>query len=76
MDNGHVGYLDMHNLGGGMIYCISILENFSRAILASAIFVRARAVPPMDTVPNVSLSWNTPLKRERQTFPFSSRSSA
>ncbi len=27
----------MHNLGGGMIYCISILENFSRAILASAI---------------------------------------
>ena len=27
----------MHHLGGGMIYCISILENFSRAILASAI---------------------------------------
>jgi Integrase core domain len=27
----------MHNLGGDMIYCISILENFSRAILASAI---------------------------------------
>jgi Integrase core domain len=27
----------MHQLGGGMIYCISILENFSRAILASAI---------------------------------------
>src|SRR2546423_1059626 len=27
----------MHRLGGGMVYCISILENFSRAILASAI---------------------------------------
>jgi len=32
-----VRYLDMHQLGGGMIYCISILENFSRAILASAL---------------------------------------
>lgn len=32
-----IRYLDMHRLGGGMIYCISILENFSRAILASAI---------------------------------------
>jgi transposase len=32
-----VRYLDMHRLGGGMIYVISILENFSRAILASAI---------------------------------------
>src|SRR5947209_10545414 len=32
-----IRYLDMHHLGGGMIYCISILENFSRAILASAI---------------------------------------
>lgn len=32
-----IRYLDMHNLGGGMIYCISILENYSRAILASAI---------------------------------------
>lgn len=32
-----IRYLDMHNLGGGMIYCISILENFSRAILASVI---------------------------------------
>jgi hypothetical protein len=28
---------DMHRLGGGMIYCISILENYSRAILASAV---------------------------------------
>ena len=28
-------YLDMHQLGGGMIYCISILENYSRCILAS-----------------------------------------
>jgi len=27
----------MHRLGGGMVYCISVLENFSRAILASAI---------------------------------------
>jgi len=32
-----VRYLDMHQLGGGMIYVISILENFSRAILASAV---------------------------------------
>src|SRR5258708_38570581 len=32
-----IRYLDLHQLGGGMIYCISILENFSRAILASAI---------------------------------------
>jgi putative transposase len=30
-------YLDMHNLGGGMIYVISILDNFSRVILASAL---------------------------------------
>jgi hypothetical protein len=29
--------LDRHRLGGGMIYCISILENFSRAMLASGI---------------------------------------
>lgn len=29
--------LDMHQLGGGMIYVISILENFSRAVLASAV---------------------------------------
>jgi putative transposase len=32
-----IRYLDMHRLGGGMVYCISVLENFSRAILASAI---------------------------------------
>jgi transposase InsO family protein len=32
-----IRYVDMHRLGGGMIYCISILENFSRSILASAI---------------------------------------
>ncbi len=32
-----IRYLDMHRLGDGMIYCISLLENFSRAILASAI---------------------------------------
>ena len=32
-----VRYLDMHQLGGGMIYCISILEGYSRAILASAV---------------------------------------
>ena len=32
-----IRYLDMHQLGGGNIYCISILENYSRAILASAI---------------------------------------
>lgn len=32
-----IRYLDMHQLGGGMIYAISILENYSRAILASAL---------------------------------------
>lgn len=32
-----VRYLDMHELGGGMNYVITILENFSRAILASAV---------------------------------------
>ncbi|MBV9282493.1 MAG: helix-turn-helix domain-containing protein [Chloroflexi bacterium] len=32
-----VRYLDMHRLGGGMVYVITILENFSRAILASAV---------------------------------------
>lgn len=32
-----IRYLDMHRLGGGHIYCISILENYSRAIVASAI---------------------------------------
>ncbi len=32
-----IRYLDMHQLGGGNIYCISILENYSRAILASAL---------------------------------------
>jgi transposase InsO family protein len=32
-----IRHLDMHELGGGMIYCITALENFSRAILASAL---------------------------------------
>jgi transposase len=32
-----IRYLDMHRLGGGNIYCITILENYSRAILASAL---------------------------------------
>jgi transposase InsO family protein len=32
-----IRYLDMHQLGGDMIYCISILEGYSRAILASAV---------------------------------------
>ncbi len=36
-----VRYLDMHRLPGvEMVYCISILENFSRAVLASAISLR------------------------------------
>jgi len=30
-------YLDMHQLGGGHIYAISILDNYSRAILASGL---------------------------------------
>jgi putative transposase len=32
-----IRYLDMHRVGGGMIYVIAIMENYSRAILASAI---------------------------------------
>lgn len=32
-----IRYLDMHQLGGGMIYVIAIMENYSRAILASAL---------------------------------------
>jgi putative transposase len=32
-----IRYLDMHNLGGGMTCAISILENYSRAILASMV---------------------------------------
>ena len=32
-----IRYLDMHQLGGGMVYCISILDNYSRAIVASAL---------------------------------------
>lgn len=32
-----IRYLDMHQSGGGMIYCISVLEGYSRAILASAV---------------------------------------
>jgi putative transposase len=32
-----IRYLDMHQLGEGMVYCISILEGYSRAILASAV---------------------------------------
>lgn len=36
-----IRYLDMHSLKGvEMVYCISILENFPRAILASAISLR------------------------------------
>jgi transposase InsO family protein len=36
-----IRYLDMHTLSGvEMVYCISILENFSRAVLASAISLR------------------------------------
>ncbi len=30
-------YLDMHRLGGGNIYVISVLDNYSRAILASGL---------------------------------------
>ena len=33
-----IRYIDMHNIEGeDKIYCISVLENYSRAILASAI---------------------------------------
>jgi transposase len=30
-------YIDVHHIDGGPVYCISILENYSRAILASAL---------------------------------------
>lgn len=30
-------YLDMHTLGGDMIYCLTILDNYSRAVLASVV---------------------------------------
>jgi transposase InsO family protein len=39
-----IRYIDVHQLGGGNIYCISILENYSRAIMASAIS-RSQATP-------------------------------
>ena len=32
-----IRYVDMHQLGGGMIYCFTVLDNYSRAVLASAI---------------------------------------
>ncbi|MCC6626974.1 MAG: helix-turn-helix domain-containing protein [Chloroflexi bacterium] len=32
-----IRYLDMHQLGGGHIYMISVLDNYSRAILASGL---------------------------------------
>jgi transposase len=32
-----IRYLDMHQLGGGNIYMISVLDNYSRAILASGL---------------------------------------
>ena len=32
-----IRYFDMHTLGGGMIYCISIIDNYSRAMLASIV---------------------------------------
>jgi putative transposase len=36
-----IRYLDMHRLPGvEMVYCITILENFSRAVLASALSLR------------------------------------
>jgi hypothetical protein len=39
-----IRYIDVHQLGGGNIYCISILENYSRAMLASTIS-RSQATP-------------------------------
>ncbi len=32
-----IRYLDMHQLGGGMVYCITILDNYSRAVIASMV---------------------------------------
>src|SRR5215207_1318266 len=39
-----IRYIDVHQLGGGNIYCISILENYSWAMLASTIS-RSQATP-------------------------------
>jgi putative transposase len=32
-----IRYIDVHRLGGGMVYCITILDNYSRAVIASAL---------------------------------------
>lgn len=32
-----IRYLDMHQLGGGNIYCLTILDNYSRAVIASCV---------------------------------------
>jgi transposase InsO family protein len=32
-----IRYVDMHQLGGGMIYCFTVLDKYSRAVLASAL---------------------------------------
>jgi hypothetical protein len=42
-----VRYLDMRQLGGGMIYVISILENYSRCILASMLSRSQDLQPPL-----------------------------
>jgi transposase len=39
-----IRYIDVHQLGGGNIYCISILENYSRSMVASALS-RSQALP-------------------------------
>jgi putative transposase len=48
-----IRYLD-HQLGEGHVYCISILENYSRAILASALS-RTQDLTAYLIVPNVQL---------------------
>jgi transposase InsO family protein len=32
-----IRYVDMHTLGGGMIYCFTVLDNYSRAVLTSTL---------------------------------------
>jgi DNA-directed RNA polymerase specialized sigma24 family protein len=56
-----IRYLDVHQLGGGNIYCVSILENYSRAMLASTI-ARSRVLP-----------WRSTVRISRSTSRFSSQ---
>ncbi len=63
-----VRYLDMHQLGGGMIYCISILEGYSRAILASAVTRRQNFVEYVAFLGQVYIGVNSALCSDSQAW--------